>query len=115
MRTDFFDIMAFDAAADGFKATAALHASHPVYEGHFPGRPVVPGVFTLALVRECASRAAGRALEYAEIRECKFLSALLPCEGLQVTLDFSFPGGQNLSGTVRRGGETVLKLKAVMR
>ena len=29
-----------------------LDASHPVYRGHFPGHPVLPGVCTLQLVRE---------------------------------------------------------------
>ena len=28
-----------------------LDASHPVYRGHFPGHPVLPGVCTLQLVR----------------------------------------------------------------
>lgn len=50
-----------------------LDASHPVYRGHFPGHPVLPGVCTLQIVRECLNRGTGRRFRYAAIRECKFL------------------------------------------
>ncbi|MFQ7386709.1 MAG: hypothetical protein ACLRM8_02525 [Alistipes sp.] len=40
-----------------------LDASHPVYRGHFPGHPVLPGVCTLQLVGSVwsAARDAGTA------------------------------------------------------
>ncbi len=25
-------------------ATIALHTTHPIFEGHFPGQPILPGV-----------------------------------------------------------------------
>lgn len=55
-----------------------LDASHPVYRGHFPGHPVLPGVCTLQLVRECLNRGTGRRFRYAAIRECKFLGMVVP-------------------------------------
>jgi len=30
-----------------------LNPGHPVYQGHFPGHPVVPGVCLLQLIKEC--------------------------------------------------------------
>ena len=30
-----------------------LNPEHPVYQGHFPGHPVVPGVCLLQLIKEC--------------------------------------------------------------
>lgn len=111
----FYTIRSFDSAGDGFRACVELLPDHPVYQGHFPGQPVVPGVLTLALVRECASMHIGRRAAYAAIRECKFISALLPCEGLEIRLDFTLDEQQKLCGTVRRGEEPVLKLNAVLK
>lgn len=44
------------------KDAASLHATYdvtlladcPVYEGHFPGRPVSPGVCNIGMIQECA-------------------------------------------------------------
>ena len=112
---DFCKIIFLDKSNDGFKVIVELLPDHPVYKGHFPTQPVVPGVYTLVLVRECASIVIGRDMEYANIKECKFVSALLPTEGLKVTLDFSLKDEGRLCGTVKRDNDTILKLKATLK
>ena len=66
-----------------------LDASHPVYRGHFPGHPVLPGVCTLQLVRECLNRGTGRRFRYAAIRECKFLGMVVPQADELLEIDIS--------------------------
>lgn len=111
---NFCTLHRLDRDNEGFKAVIKLLPDHPVYKGHFPGQPVVPGVFTLALIRECASIVTGRDMKYADIKECKFISAWLPTEDAKVTLDFAFKGEGKLCGTVKRGSDTILKLKATL-
>lgn len=60
---------------------------HPVYEGHFPGEPVTPGVLTLATVRECASELAGSALQYSEIKSCRFAAMIRPGDRLTLHIE----------------------------
>lgn len=110
----FCTLRRLDINNAGFKAVIELLPDHPVYKGHFPGQPVVPGVFTLALVRECASKVTGRDMKYAAIKECKFISAWLPTEDSDATFDFAFMDGGKLCGTVKRGSDTILKLKATL-
>lgn len=60
-----------------------IAADHPALPGHFPGRPIVPGVVILdhildAVAAECpAYRVTG-------IRKLKFLRALVPGENFSV-------------------------------
>jgi predicted hotdog family 3-hydroxylacyl-ACP dehydratase len=42
------------------KASITLAADAPYFAGHFPGRPILPGVVELALMLETAARASGR-------------------------------------------------------
>ncbi len=99
-----------------FRAVVTLAHEHPIFEGHFPQQPVVPGVCTLTIVKECIGKAMQREVLFETIKECKYLSALLPFEGLSIVLDFVLTDSRQLKGTVTRqdNGQTILKLKATL-
>lgn len=63
-----------------------IAADHPALPGHFPGRPIVPGVVLLdqALLAVLPALAAGRTLLRSEIASAKFLSPVGPGETLQL-------------------------------
>lgn len=108
---DFYRTIAFTLTEEGYMAEVELRADHPVYQGHFPAQPVVPGVCTMRVVRELTARAVGCAIWFDTIREAKFVSALIPCEGLRIVVDATLCE-QTLRAVVRRGDEAVLKLRA---
>jgi 3-hydroxyacyl-[acyl-carrier-protein] dehydratase len=90
-----------------------LNPGHAIFEGHFPGNPVLPGVCSMMIVRECASLMAGRPLRYASIRESKFLAAITPDPILSVKLKLSAQDNDySLDATICLGETTMLKLKA---
>jgi 3-hydroxyacyl-[acyl-carrier-protein] dehydratase len=60
------------------EATFRVPATHPSLPGHFPGRPVVPGVVILDGVLECAADWLGRPLAVRALPQVKFLAPLLP-------------------------------------
>ena len=57
---------------------------HPVYAGHFPGTPIVPGVMLLDVVLRAITTQSGNTFERCEIRSAKFLSAVKPGEALEI-------------------------------
>jgi 3-hydroxyacyl-[acyl-carrier-protein] dehydratase len=60
---------------------------HPIFVGHFPGRPIVPGVMLLEWVVEEVSQRLGRAPAALRIREAKFFTPLEPGRRAQLHLD----------------------------
>jgi len=57
----------------GLEARIHFQETHPLYEGHFPGFPLTPGVCQMALVRDSLELALGRALRLKKARHLKFM------------------------------------------
>lgn len=117
LKDNFYRI--HDIVRDGDSATirVELLPSHSIYAGHFPGQPVVPGVCTLTIIKECICEVLGEDVSYSSIRECKYMSALIPAKDLFITVSLTVDEGKNVKAVVNRDntGEVVLKLKAVVR
>jgi 3-hydroxyacyl-[acyl-carrier-protein] dehydratase len=47
-------VVAFDAAARSLTAEATVPESSPVFEGHFPGYPIMPGVLLLETMAQAS-------------------------------------------------------------
>lgn len=84
-------------------------ADHPCLPGHFPGRPLVPGVILLERAIEALEARHG-ALRGLRLTQAKFVQPLLPGETAQVQLEPLPPapsGAARWRFRVRRG-ETLL-------
>ena len=69
------------------QVTIRLCDHHDVYRGHFPSKPITPGVMTLAMVRECVSLKAGRELQWTSIKNCRFTGMIHPGNLINLTLN----------------------------
>lgn len=110
----FYNIDHILTTETGYQIDVTLFADHKVYEGHFPGQPVVPGVCTLTVIREAVSQAAGREMMFSSIKECKFLSALIPTEDLRLNLDVCFAQEGQLKCKVIHNDVVAIKVSAAM-
>jgi len=68
-----------------FTASIRIASDHPALAGHFPGRPVVPGVLVLERLLEAAEGHLGHALHVASLAHAKFPSPLMPEEEARVS------------------------------
>ena len=71
-------------------AVAEFHwhvpADHPAFAGHFPGRPIVPGVVLLDRAIRCAEDMLGRPGVNWQVGNAKFFSPVGPEEALTFSL-----------------------------
>jgi 3-hydroxymyristoyl/3-hydroxydecanoyl-(acyl carrier protein) dehydratase len=67
-----------------------IPSDHPCLPGHFPGRPLVPGVVLLDRV-VAAIEAAHGPLESVRLPQVKFVQPLLPGEAARIELEGAAP------------------------
>jgi 3-hydroxymyristoyl/3-hydroxydecanoyl-(acyl carrier protein) dehydratase len=69
-----------------------IAADHPVFAGHFPDAPVVPGVLLLSRVLDAAAAWLGAEVNPIGLRQAKFPAPWLP--GMQVLASLEHDGRQ---------------------
>jgi len=55
-----------------------LNPAHPIFSGHFPGQPVLPGVCMLEMVKEILEELLRQKLRISKGSQIKFLSMIPP-------------------------------------
>lgn len=55
-----------------------LNPDCEVYNGHFPGTPVSPGVCNIQMILECTERIAQHSLRMRKLNRCRFTTLLSP-------------------------------------
>jgi 3-hydroxyacyl-[acyl-carrier-protein] dehydratase len=103
-------------AADGASAFEFnFNADDQVFAGHFPQRPILPGIFQLEIVRMAAEWLQNRPLTVTEIVKTKFLRPILPGEILKLEIKLAEADGvisarANFTCGGQSAGEAFLKL-----
>lgn len=112
---NLYEITGSITEADGsFSVAMRIDAAHPVLAGHFPSKPVVPGVYMVDMIKHAAEMCAGRKLRLTEGKNIKFISVLDPLINSQVTVNvFLNEEGSTVSinGSLSNGTSVFVKLK----
>lgn len=56
----------------------SLNPDCKVYEGHFPGEPISPGVCNIQMIKECAETVLGHPLVLSTVGTCRFINLVTP-------------------------------------
>lgn len=66
-----------------------INAGHEIFEGHFPGNPITPGVCQMEMVKEILSDHLSEDLFFNSISDVKFISMWEPKESELVFMDIT--------------------------
>lgn len=113
LNNNLYTIDTFENVDGKIEAALAIEASHKIFEGHFPGQPVLPGVCMLQIFKELLEKATGQELFLYQTDASKFLSMIDPHQTPRLTfiIDYTTTEGYiKASGVLKSDAATFLKL-----
>lgn len=98
LQGDFFTISHIKTTSFEIKATLLINAAHKIFDGHFPGQPVVPGVCMMQMVKEIMEQVTGKKTDLIKSGEMKFLAIIDPSKNnsISATLKYAIDDNQNM-------------------
>ncbi len=101
-----------DTAHGRFIFTPEMQA----FKGHFPGRPLLPGVMQIEMVRATAEKAFGKNYEISSIRKARFTGECLPGDEITVSVTLEAGGdGIRIRGLIKSRDETCADIRLLLK
>lgn len=66
-----------------------IHPEWPIYQAHFPGHPITPGVCIVQMVQELLQRTLNRDVTLRKAKNVKYLAIISPEEVRDLTVSFT--------------------------
>ncbi|MHB8208513.1 hypothetical protein [Mucilaginibacter sp.] len=95
LHPNLFTFTDLQAEGDNLKTTITLNAGHPIFKGHFPGQPVLPGVCMMQMVKEITEVYIDKKIQLQKARELKFLSIIDPIKHSSIQMELSIKNVNN--------------------
>ncbi len=113
----FYKINSLDHEDNDLSVRITFDAKNPVFEGHFPGMPVVPGVCQVQILTEVLGKAHSANLQMLSAATIKFLALIDPVVQPQIDLIISVmqkeDGNYSVSAQYKWEEKTFFKFKGV--
>lgn len=110
---DFYIIDTFTTEEQTIKADISINPNHSVFEGHFPGNPIVPGVTMVQIVKELLGKSVDTDLFLDKAINIKFMAILNPEEnpGVIVNITIKKKEGDQITAasTITKDDKTFFK------
>lgn len=103
-----FNIQKIDEVkqAQNYSAKVSLKPSHSIFKGHFPGKPVLPGVCVIHIVKKIMERIFSKDLQLIKAHTIKFQSPVNPEENALLYFDIKIEKEESgYSANVKVRGE----------
>lgn len=112
--SNLYEIITFDATDSKLTADVKIQHQHPIFDGHFPGQPILPGVCMLQISQELIEKHLETSLMMYQTGQVKFLKLIDPNIAKNITIEIALNLGlENVSIIWKNEeGETTLKYTA---
>ena len=96
LKDTFYTISDKTQTENTIKAIVKIDPKHPVFKGHFPQMPVVPGVCQMQIIKELLEETIGKSTLLTNGDNIKFTGMILPDKHPNVNLEVSFTKNENV-------------------
>lgn len=111
---DLYQTISFEQTADGkHQAVITVNPKHEIFNGHFPGNPVMPGVCMMQIIKELTERAIGSGLILSTMSNVKFMALINPDVNPELKLDLDI--SETPEGLVKVRNTTYLNETAALK
>jgi 3-hydroxyacyl-[acyl-carrier-protein] dehydratase len=116
LKNSLYKIKSLNQPGNVIDAELELNIDNPIFSGHFPGQPVLPGVCMLQMVMEVLEQVFEKSIRLKVADQMKFLKMVDPVVNKMVTLRISYVvDGESVLTTaiMSAAEEVVFKLKGI--
>lgn len=92
---NFFTIVNHHSADNSFHVTTNFNPNHPIFKGHFPHLPVVPGVCQTQMLTETLGHLLNRRVDVKRAHHIKFLALMNPEKVVELYMDIKIEKMEN--------------------
>lgn len=77
---NFYSIVSKEIVEEGksYLFNIQINSEHPIFEGHFPGNPITPGVCMMQIIKDITESISGRSLFMKKCSNVKFMAIINP-------------------------------------
>lgn len=108
---DFFIIDDWQPGNGLARAILRINWGHPIFEGHFPGRPVVPGACLLQIVKELVSMATDSEVTLIRADQIKFIAMIGPDLDETVWMNLTWNQALQVTAEGTHAGDVCFRFK----
>ena len=108
----------FNKNEEGVSAQIKLNPEHEIFKGHFPGKPIMPGVCMIQIIKELTEKSLGRDLFLSVAANVKFMAIINPETDPILLIDIKLSeidGLIKVKSTTTFGETVALKLNATFK
>ena len=108
---DFYTCRNIQPTEGELKCEVIFNSGHSIFEGHFPGQPVVPGVCMMEMVKELLQQQVSQQLTLRNSKNVKFLGFITP--EVQPAIKITWKqadNGYSVNAAFTNGDSTLFKM-----
>ena len=90
LKNDFYKIISKKSSEQEIIVAVGLNATHFIYQAHFPGNPITPGVCILQIIKEIIEELCNKNLVMLQAKNIKFVQIINPLVQPEVNFRIAF-------------------------
>ncbi|MNU65110.1 (3R)-hydroxymyristoyl-ACP dehydratase [compost metagenome] len=119
LKDSFYRINSLNFEENVLEAHISIDPNHTIFDGHFPGNPVTPGVVQLEIVKEILGTQFNKTIQLKTLATSKFLAVLNPVNtpdaALKMTITEQEDHSLKVSGQMSTSEGICLKFQGIYR